>query len=116
MRKAGFEFAADYGTGSGAVLGVTYEWVGFRAGKKTTVVLATLENGFELVGASHCVHESEYDHEIGLKVCLQDVEKEIMQYEAYREQLEMRALRLMEQNHPVQAARIKAGPCQDCPD
>lgn len=34
-------------------------------GKKTTVCLVTLKNGFEVVGTSACVDEANYDIEIG---------------------------------------------------
>ena len=36
-----------------------------KMGAKTTVVLLTLKNGFEVVASSSCVDPNNYSHEIG---------------------------------------------------
>lgn len=38
----------------------------FKGGQKTTIVVATLKNGFEVVGTSACVDPLDYVHEIGI--------------------------------------------------
>lgn len=38
-----------------------------KMGKKTTVCVLTLTNGFEIVGTSACVNPDTYKHEIGSK-------------------------------------------------
>ena len=55
-----------------------------KMGKKTTVVHVTLPNGFEFVESSACVDPANYDHEIGVKVCLKRIEDRIWQLEGYR--------------------------------
>lgn len=37
----------------------------YTVGEKTTVVVLILQNGFEVVGTSACVHADKYDHEVG---------------------------------------------------
>lgn len=39
-------------------------------GDKTTLVTATLVNGFEIHGLSSCVDKENYDEEVGRKICL----------------------------------------------
>ena len=39
-----------------------------RLGKKTTVGLCTLVNGFEIVESSSCVNEAHYNHGIGSEI------------------------------------------------
>lgn len=36
-----------------------------RIGKKTTVCLLTIDNGFEVLGTSHCVNPKHFDEEVG---------------------------------------------------
>ena len=40
-------------------------------GEKTTVVKATLINGFEMVDGSSCVDPKNYDEELGTKICVE---------------------------------------------
>ncbi len=40
----------------------------FKLGLKTTVVLLTLQSGFEVIGKSGCVSPENYKHEIGVAV------------------------------------------------
>lgn len=44
---------------------------------KTTIVHATLINGYKLTEASSCVDPSNYSVEIGTKVCLEKIENQI---------------------------------------
>ena len=53
----------------------SYEVVEF--GRKTTVVNATLINGFTLVEASSCVDPDNYSREIGIQICLDRIENKI---------------------------------------
>lgn len=40
-----------------------------QLGAKTTVVHATLRNGFEIVESSSCVDPANYDHTLGTEIC-----------------------------------------------
>lgn len=44
---------------------------------KTTIVHATLVNGFKLTEASSCVDPSNYSKEIGTEICLKKIENQI---------------------------------------
>lgn len=46
-------------------------------GRKTTVVHATLANGFEIVESSSCVDPKNYDEEIGKQICLQRIKDQV---------------------------------------
>lgn len=46
-------------------------------GVKTTVVRATLKNGFEIVEASSCVSEENYDEDLGGAICLSKIKDKI---------------------------------------
>lgn len=54
-----------------------------RLGDKTTVVSATLPNGFVIVESSSCVDPVNYDHEIGVEICLKRIEDKIWELEGY---------------------------------
>lgn len=49
-------------------------------GEKTTVVRATLVNGYEIVKASACVDPANYSEEIGKEICLNKIKDEIWAY------------------------------------
>lgn len=55
-----------------------------KLGEKTTVVVLTLKNGFEVVGTSACVDPTNYDHEIGKKYARQRAVDKIWELEGYR--------------------------------
>ena len=44
---------------------------------KTTIVHATLVNGYKLTEASSCVDPSNYSKEIGTQICLEKIENQI---------------------------------------
>lgn len=44
----------------------------YKLGQKTTVVILTLHNGFELVGTSACVNPADFNEEIGSHYALVD--------------------------------------------
>lgn len=46
-------------------------------GKKTTVVQATLKNGFTITESSSCVDPSNFDHEVGKEICLKRIQDKI---------------------------------------
>lgn len=46
-------------------------------GDKTTLVRATLANGFEIVEASACVDKENYSQEIGKEVCLEKIKDKV---------------------------------------
>ncbi len=55
----------------------------FKLGQKTTVVLLTLKNGFEVIGKSGCVDPANYDHEIGTEFARQRALDEVWMLEGY---------------------------------
>lgn len=55
----------------------------FKIGEKTTVVLLTLRNGFEVVGTSACVDAAGYDHELGKKYARERAISKVWELEAY---------------------------------
>lgn len=46
-------------------------------GEKTTVVRATLKNGFEIVEASSCVSKENYDEEMGRNICMKKIKDKV---------------------------------------
>lgn len=46
-------------------------------GDKTTVVRATLVNGFEIVESSSCVKKENYDEKYGAEICMEDIKNRI---------------------------------------
>lgn len=57
-----------------------------KLGRKTTVCLLTLENGFEVVGSAACVNPEEYDREVGERLALEDARDEVWALAGYRQQ------------------------------
>jgi len=55
-----------------------------KVGKKTTVVCITLPNGFEMVESSSCVHPDNYDHHLGVEICMKRLKDKIWHVEGYR--------------------------------
>ncbi len=54
-----------------------------KMGEKTTVVCCTLPNGFEITESSACVDPANYDHAIGVKICLDRIKNRVWQLEGY---------------------------------
>ena len=48
-----------------------------KIGEKTTVVRATMKNGFEIVETSSCVDKANYDQELGIKICMKRIEDKV---------------------------------------
>ena len=46
-------------------------------GDKTTVVRATLVNGFEIVESSSCVKKENYDEKYGAEICMEHIKNRI---------------------------------------
>lgn len=46
-------------------------------GEKTTVVRATLKNGFEIVEASSCVIPENYDEDLGAQICVKKIKDKV---------------------------------------
>lgn len=61
----------------------------FKLGTKTTIVLLTLKNGFEVVGKSGCVNPANYNHEIGVKIARERAIDQLWFLEGYTLQNEM---------------------------
>lgn len=54
-----------------------------KLGVKTTCVVLTLKNGFEVIGISACVDPSEYNEEIGKKFARQRAIDKVWELEGY---------------------------------
>jgi len=52
-------------------------------GNKTTVVVATLPNGFIIVESSSCVDPQNYNHDLGEKLCKERIKDKIWAFEGY---------------------------------
>jgi len=54
-----------------------------KLGEKSTVVSVTLPNGFVIIESSSCVDPANYDHELGMKICMERVENKVWELEGY---------------------------------
>lgn len=54
-----------------------------KMGKKTTVCLITLQNGFEIVGSSACVCPENFRYEIGAETAYENALNNLWQVEGY---------------------------------
>ncbi len=52
-------------------------------GDKTTILIATLPNGFVIVESSSCVDPVNYDSALGLKICQERIRDKIWMLEGY---------------------------------
>ena len=52
-------------------------------GDKTTVVMATLPNGFVIVESSSCVDPANYNHDLGVKLCKERIRDRLWMLEGY---------------------------------
>lgn len=55
-----------------------------KLGAKTTVVMITLVNGFEVVGTSSCVDPENYDHELGVRYARRKAIDKVWELEGYK--------------------------------
>lgn len=60
-----------------------------KLGQKTTCVVLTLRNGFEVVGTSACVDPAGYDQEKGAECARKRAMDKVWELEGYRLQCEM---------------------------
>ena len=61
----------------------------FTIGAKTTAVVLTLRNGFEVVGTSACVDAASYDIEVGKKYARERALDKVWELEGYTLQCQM---------------------------
>lgn len=61
-----------------------------KYGDKTTVLMATLPNGFVIVESSSCVDPENFDMKIGEQICMEHLENKIWELEGYKLQCEMK--------------------------
>lgn len=54
-----------------------------KYGDKTTVLMAGLPNGFEIVVSSSCVDPTNFDMKIGEEICMKRLEDKIWELEGY---------------------------------
>lgn len=55
-----------------------------KVGNKTTLVVCTLHNGFELTATSACVDPANYDEAIGKECCMTRIKDELWKLEGYK--------------------------------
>lgn len=55
----------------------------WKLGRKTTCVMLTLRNGFEITATSSCVDPTNYDHEIGKSIARRRALDIVWQLEGY---------------------------------
>ena len=60
-----------------------------RIGKKTTVCLLTIENGFEVLGTSHCVDPKHFDEEVGREWAKKDAMDKVEMIDGFIRQEEL---------------------------
>ena len=60
-----------------------------KYGDKTTVLMATLPNGFVIVESSSCVDPANFDMKIGEQICMEHLVNRIWELEGYRLQTEL---------------------------
>ena len=56
---------------------------------KTTVIKATLPNGFVIVESSSCIDPNNFDMAVGEQICMKKIEDKIWELEGYRLQCEL---------------------------
>lgn len=54
-----------------------------KMGAKTTVVVLTLPNGFEVVESSGCVDPANYNHDLGVATCMKRIKDKLWMLEGY---------------------------------
>lgn len=54
-----------------------------KMGRKTTVGLATLKNGFEICVSSACVDPENFNEDIGKEICMKRIEDKIWELLGY---------------------------------
>lgn len=59
------------------------EFQDLKMGRKTTVVVCRLPNGFEIVESSSALDEDNYDHEIGSRLAKQRIRERVFMLEGY---------------------------------
>jgi hypothetical protein len=52
-------------------------------GNKTTVIMATLPNGFVIVESSSCVDPKNYNHDLGVILCKERIRDKLWMLEGY---------------------------------
>lgn len=60
-----------------------------KYGNKTTILKATLPNGFEVVESSSCVDPKNFNMSIGEQICMKKLEDKIWELEGYKLQNEL---------------------------
>ena len=60
----------------------------FRIGKKTTICLLTLNNGFEIVSSSACLNEMVYKEDVGKAIAKELAFQKLYEYLTVKKALE----------------------------
>lgn len=60
-----------------------------KYGDKTTILKATLPNGFVIVESSSCVDAENFDMAIGEQICMEKLENKIWELEGYKLQSQL---------------------------
>ncbi len=63
-----------------------------KVGRKTTVVVCILPNGFEVIESSGCVDPANYNHALGVETCKRRIIDRVWQLEGYALQCRLHAI------------------------
>ena len=72
------------------VKGFIKEKQSVKMGEKTTVVMATLQNGFVIVESSSCVDPANFDMKMGESICMERIENKIWELLGFKLQCELK--------------------------
>ncbi len=77
-----------------------------KIGHKTTLVCVILPSGFEVIESSGCVDPLNYNHELGVRICMERITNRLWALEGYRLQctLHAREARIARAAHEVNRA------------
>lgn len=55
----------------------------WKLGNKTTLVVCTLPNGYEITETSSCVDPDNYNHDVGVRICMERIQDKVWELEGY---------------------------------
>ena len=96
FEKAYFKIDGDNKLSSNDISRFVLKYEDSKIGQKTTMVTATLINGFEITESSSCICPENYDHEIGVEYCKKLIEDKIWMLVGFLLQTALNGVKLQE--------------------